>query len=97
MDASDVIRTIDRILVEDFELDAEQVVPEASLREDLDLDSLDAVDLVVALEKAFGIRIDAKVVEKMQTVGDIHAYVRGVFESGEFPAAAPEPAREAGK
>ena len=97
MDASDVIRTIDRILVEDFELDAEQVVPEANLREDLDLDSLDAVDLVVALEKAFSIRIDAKVVEKMQTVGDIHDYVRAIFESGEVPAPAAEPARQAGK
>ncbi|MBW2258186.1 MAG: acyl carrier protein, partial [Deltaproteobacteria bacterium] len=59
------------------------VVPEARLREDLDLDSLDGVDMVVALEKAFGLRIDEKAVAETRTVGDIHAYVRTCFEESE--------------
>jgi acyl carrier protein len=74
-----IIEKIDAILVEEFELEPDAVVPDARLREDLDLDSLDGVDLVVALEKAFDFRIDGKVVAEMKTVGDIHAYVRNHF------------------
>jgi len=74
-----IISKIDEILIEEFELEPEAVVADARLREDLDLDSLDGVDLVVALEKAFEFRIDGKVVVEMKTVGDIHAYVRNHF------------------
>jgi acyl carrier protein len=76
-----IISKIDEILIEEFELEPESVVPDARLREDLDLDSLDGVDLVVALEKAFEFRIDGKVVVEMKTVGDIHEYVRRHFGS----------------
>lgn len=79
MTTDQIISKVDEILVDEFELDADSVVPEASLREDLDLDSLDAVDLIVALEKAFGFRIDEKVVVEMKTVGDIHGYIREHF------------------
>lgn len=78
-----IIEKIDVILVEEFELEPEAVVPDARLREDLDLDSLDGVDLVVALEKAFDFRIDGKVVTEMKTVGDLHAYVRDHFGNAE--------------
>lgn len=83
-----IISKIDDILIEEFELEAEAVVPDARLREDLDLDSLDGVDLVVALEKAFDFRIDGKVVVEMKTVGDIHDYVRTHFGSSEQVQAA---------
>jgi acyl carrier protein len=83
MSPETIIQKIDEILIEEFELEAEAVVPEAQLREDLDLDSLDGVDLVVALEKAFDFRIDGKVVVEMKTVGDIHDYVRRHFGSAE--------------
>ncbi len=78
-----IISKIDEILIEEFELEPEAVVADARLREDLDLDSLDGVDLVVALEKAFDFRIDGKVVVEMKTVGDIHSYVRDHFGSSE--------------
>ena len=78
-----IISKIDEILIEEFELEPEAVVPEALLREDLDLDSLDGVDLVVALEKAFDFRIDGKVIVEMKTVGDIHDYVRRHFGTAE--------------
>ncbi len=79
MTTEEIIQKVDHILVEEFELEEDAVVPTASLREDLDLDSLDAVDLIVALEKAFGFRIDEKVVVDMKTVGDIHGYIRDHF------------------
>jgi len=80
MTIEEIIAKVDDILITEFELDADAVVPTAHLREDLDLDSLDGVDLVVALEKAFGLRIDEKVIAETRTVGDIHAYVRMRFE-----------------
>jgi acyl carrier protein len=79
VDVNAVIARIDRILVEEFELEADRVVPSASLQGDLELDSLDGLDLVVALEKEFGFRVDDKVMLEMKTVGDIHEYVRKVF------------------
>jgi acyl carrier protein len=79
VDVDAVIARIDRILVEEFELTEDKVVPAATLQGDLELDSLDGLDLVVALEKEFGFRVDDKVMLEMKTVSDIHDYVRTVF------------------
>lgn len=79
MDVNAVIARIDRILIAEFELDESRVVPSASLQGDLEMDSLDGLDLVVALEKEFGFRVDDKVMLEMKTVGDIHDYVRKTF------------------
>ena len=84
--SSELIETINRIFVEDFELDATSVVPDAKLRADLDLDSLDAVDLIVAIERAFGIRLDDKKVMELITVGDVHTHT--AQEYGQFMASA---------
>lgn len=79
-----IIAELDRILVEQFELDADAVVPSALLREDLDLDSLDAADMMIAIEKRFGIRLDDTVARQFKTVADIHGYVHAlVTEKGE--------------
>lgn len=95
MTTEEIIEKVDSILIEEFELEEDAVVPEASLREDLDLDSLDAVDLIVALEKAFGFRIDEKVVVDMKTVGDIHGYIRDHFGNAEQIKAAAETVEQA--
>ncbi len=81
MDSTTIISTVDRILIEEFELAREDVVPGALLRDDLDLDSLDAVDLVVVIEREFGVRLDDKLVMKMRLVSDIHDYVRAECET----------------
>jgi len=75
MTVDEVCRKVDEILVEEFELEPDTVVPAARLREDLDLDSLDGVDLVVALEKVFGVRIEDEAMLEMKTIADIHGYV----------------------
>ena len=85
-----IIEKVDAILIDEFELDEDAVVPDANLREDLDLDSLDAMDLVTALEKEFGFRIDEKLIGDMKTVGDIHSHVREHFGSADQIAAAVE-------
>lgn len=78
--AEQVIAEVDRILTQQFEIEAELVRPDAKLKEDLDLDSLDGADLMIALEKRFGVRLDESVARSFTTVGDIHAYVRKLVE-----------------
>jgi len=76
INTNDIISTVNRVVVEEFESDPDALVAEASLREDLGLDSLDAVDLVVALELAFGYRIPEQEVKDIRTLGDIYDRIR---------------------
>ncbi len=65
-------RKVAEILAEEFELEESLIVPEATLYGDLGLDSLDAVDMVVVLEKKFAIRLaDENVMRSLRTVGDL--------------------------
>jgi len=81
--AQKAIQIVNETLVSEFELDPAAVVPEARMREDLRLDSLDAVDLIVALEKALKVQIPEAVAREMRTVGDVHAYI--LKTTGEQP------------
>ncbi len=72
-DASQSIRTrVDEIMVSIFECEADALAPEAQLGEDLGLDSLDGVDLVVALEKTFHCRIQEEDAKKIRTLGEVY-------------------------
>ena len=62
-----VVREHVRVLVDEFELDEDQLTPEATLYEELDFDSLDAVDLIAALEREFGMKIDRQ--EAVEQIG----------------------------
>jgi acyl carrier protein len=66
------------IIVEQLGVKPDQVTPEAKLIEDLGADSLDAVELVMALEEEFGIEVPDEQAEKLQTVGDIIKYIEDV-------------------
>jgi len=65
------------ILVESFELDAEQVTREAQLREDLDLDSIDAIDFMVTLEEAGGLRVEEEELRGLRRFRDLVELVSG--------------------
>ena len=56
---------------------ADRVVPEAAFDQDLDIDSLTMVEVVVACEERFGVRIPDEALESLTTVGDAVAYIRG--------------------
>ena len=63
-------------LAEEFELDPEKMTPEATLYDDLGLDSLDAVDMVVALEKAFGMKLtDEQALRSIRTMDDLFQFL----------------------
>lgn len=81
MKADAVIQRVDQILIEEFELDPASVIPSATLRDDLQLDSLDGMDLIVALEKEFAFRVDEKAVLQLRTVGDVHRYIREAHQA----------------
>jgi len=62
------------VLIEEFELKAEDLAPAATLYEELGLDSLDSVDMVVALEKEFGFKVVRAVdEEKIRAIRDVAA------------------------
>ena len=63
------------IIVEQLGVNADQINPEAKFIEDLGADSLDIVELVMALEEEFGTEIPDEEAEKLQTVGDVAKFV----------------------
>ncbi|WP_425076554.1 acyl carrier protein [Psychroserpens sp. S379A] len=52
-----IIEKINNFLIDEFEVDADDIAPQANLKETLELDSLDFVDLVVAIESNFGVKL----------------------------------------
>lgn len=79
MSHDDIVVAVNRVLVEEFELAAGDIRPEARLRDDLGLDSLDAVDLVVSLEQIFGGRVAEGEARKVRTVGDVYTLVQSTI------------------
>ena len=63
------------IIVEQLSVDKDKVVPSASFVDDLGADSLDLVELIMAMEEAFGIEIPDEVAEKITTVQDAIEHV----------------------
>ena len=76
------------IIVEQLGVDPEQVTPEASFVDDLGADSLDTVELVMALEEEFNLEIPDEEAEKIATVGDAITYIeKGLAQAENAPVA----------
>lgn len=73
----DIFTTLQAALVELFELDAERVTLDANLYEDLEIDSIDAVDLIDHIKRQTGKKIAAEEFKSVRTVGDV---VEAVFQ-----------------
>jgi acyl carrier protein len=72
---SDIEAKVKEIIVEQLGVNADQVTPEAKMIEDLGADSLDAVELVMAIEEEFEIEVPDDEAEKLSSVGDIIKHV----------------------
>jgi acyl carrier protein len=60
-----------QILVEEFEIEEQLITPEADLREDIGIDSLDVVDMVVVINEEFGIKLQAQDFKGVKTFGQL--------------------------
>ena len=71
---------IKEIIVDQLGVSGDEIVPEASFIDDLGADSLDIVELVMAMEETFDIEIPDEDAEKIQTIGDAVAYLKEKLE-----------------
>ena len=75
--ADNIQEKVTEIIVEQLGVSADQVKLESKMIEDLGADSLDAVELVMAVEEEFGIEVPDEEAEKLRSVGDIISHVEG--------------------
>ncbi len=70
-----VFEQVREIICDQFELEEDEITLETNIREDLDADSLDLVDLVMTFEDEFKVEVPDEVIEEIKTVGDIVKYI----------------------
>ena len=75
MSVENVQERVKNIIVEQLGVEADQVKPEAQFVNDLGADSLDTVELIMALEEEFDVEIPDEKAEKIKTVGEAVAYI----------------------
>ena len=70
MDRKQIEDEVKDFLIEDLEIDEEKIYPEANLKEDVGIDSLDFVDMVVIVEKRFGFKIKPEEMANVKTLNE---------------------------
>ncbi|MFO7842296.1 MAG: acyl carrier protein [Bacteroidales bacterium] len=75
MENQEIIAKVNDFLIDEFELEEEQLVPTANLKETLEIDSLDYVDLVVIIEKNFGFKVKGEDFANIKTLQDFYEYI----------------------
>ena len=84
MTNSEILERIHEFLVEEFEVNAEKLVPEANLKETLGLDSLDYIDLVVVIESNFAFKVKPEDFTDIATFQDFCDYIVSRVNSKEL-------------
>ncbi len=77
----EIFERVQKIVIEQLEVDRERVTPEASFANDLGADSLDTVELVMALEEEFDIEIPDETAEQIDTVGKAVEHISSEIEA----------------
>ena len=75
-----IIKIVNQVLEEEFEIDPALLVPESLLREDMGLDSLDAVDLIVMVDKQLGVRIDEEQARSIRILEDVYKIINALLK-----------------
>ena len=76
MNISEIIEKTNNFLIEEIEVDEAQIRPEADLRKDLGIDSLDFVDIVVLVERNFGFKLKAEEMTEVRTMEQFYGYIQ---------------------
>ncbi|WP_144111838.1 acyl carrier protein [Paraburkholderia sp. BCC1886] len=79
MSETEILERIRVIFKDNFAIEPERVTPDANLFEDLDLDSIDAVDLAIKLQEMTGRRIKPEEFKSVRTVGDVIGAVESLL------------------
>jgi acyl carrier protein len=82
MSREEVFRYIQETMVEAFELEPEQVTPQATLMDDLGLDSIDAIDMAVKIQEYTGCRVAEEELRQLRTVDDAVSLVQRLVRAG---------------
>lgn len=75
MDIKEIESKVRDFLIDDLEVDEDKIAPEARLKDDVGIDSLDFVDIVVIVEKNFGFKIKPEEMAGVVTLGDFYNYI----------------------
>ncbi len=79
MPSAEIVERVNAAISAEFELEMERMVPEADLMKDLELDSLDSVDLIAAMEKSFKVKCPEAEARKLRTLGEVHVFVENLL------------------
>ena len=83
MTNEEILNRIKEIMSEIFDIAPDQIVMEARLREDLDIDSIDAVDLIVQLKPLVGKRMQPEAFKTVRTIGDVIDAIQALVSNDE--------------
>lgn len=75
MEKKEIENIVFEFLVDEFELEEEQLTPDANLKEDLEIESLDFVDIAVVVEKNFGFKINGEEMQDVKTLDNLIDYI----------------------
>jgi len=81
MENTEIIEKVNDFLIDEFEIEENQLIPAASLKETLEIDSLDYVDLVVTIEKNFGFKVKGEDFANIKSLQDFYDYIIGRAQS----------------
>ena len=81
MNHDEIFARLRDILIETFDIEAERITPTARLYEDLDIDSIDAVDLIVKLKPLVGKRLQPEAFKAVRTLGDVVNALQGLIKT----------------
>lgn len=75
MEKNELIKKINEVLAEEFEVEVEDITPEADIKDTLQLDSLSLVDMVALIESEFGVKIKGTEVVQVKTFSALYDFV----------------------
>jgi len=84
MQLSEIIEKTNEFLAEEFEIDVTKITPEANLKDTLELDSLDYIDLVVVIESNFNFKVKPEDFVGIVTFQDFYTYVENRVNAPEL-------------